>query len=229
MPAPRWGRTLVSGWVVRTFSAEAVRGIANEAYPGHALVADPDKLADTMNSAADHLLLSLKASSKTSDAEAWADGIIEACTALITACGHPPLRAALRLGLAPKDVSRFGEMLETANGVRSVARRYADDAAAAKAKATPARPPAENVWLGRMAEIFEAGFNRKAGITKNMDGQRGGPCSRFIAGAANRLAADASIKDAPPAWAQALQRFSAPKTVASRLASIRATASRVSQ
>jgi hypothetical protein len=229
MPAPRWGHIIVSGWGVGTFSAEAVRGIANEACPGHALAADPDELAHEINSAADHLLLSLKASSKASDAEAWADAIIAACTALVAACGHPPLRAALRLGLTPEDVSRFGEMLETANGVRSVARRYADDATAAKAKATPARPPAENVWLGRMAEIFEAGFNRKAGITKNMDGQRGGPCSRFIAGAANRLAADTSIKDAPPAWAQALKRFSAPKTVASRLASIRATASRVSQ
>ena len=76
MPAPRWGHNIVSGWGVGTFSAEAVRGIADEACPGHALAASPDELAHEINSAADHLLLSLEASSKASDAEAWADGII---------------------------------------------------------------------------------------------------------------------------------------------------------
>src|SRR5438270_13114141 len=98
---PGQARPLVSAWAPTTFTAERVKALVQAACPREKLVEDAGRLAAAMNSAAHELLLSLLAHEKASDTQAWAERIAEACGALRSACGNPPSRAALRLGVPP--------------------------------------------------------------------------------------------------------------------------------
>src|ERR1700731_3889239 len=99
MSAPRWGPVIDSIWSPTTFNAEVLRNIAGKALPDEPFLGEAEHLAQAMNSAACELLLSLRGHKKAADAETWALGIAEACAALVSVCGHPWTRAALRLGL----------------------------------------------------------------------------------------------------------------------------------
>jgi len=207
------GGETISTWVPATFDANAVSQIAAAACPKWPMVADATAIADSLNAAAADLLVTLKANRITPrDAEDWARELAAGCAVVNTSFRPAMHRAARRLGVEPDAVKA---MLETLRQVAAAAAQHAQSASDAKGHATAERPPAENRWLEMMGKIYQQCFAREPGTTR-YNGDRGGPFPRFVADVANRLMADSTIADVPPAWRLALQRMALPTRVARR-------------
>lgn len=207
-------------FVPATFSGDTVERIAAEACPNFPLVADAARMAEAMNEAAGHLLLSLQTTAPIAEAQKWAGRLDTAARAFLGAIGTPPYRTATRLGLSAEDAGRFFEMVKMVRRTRSAAAQYSGDAEAAKKTATRVLSPAEHTWLRTMIRVYEVCFDREAGVVNNAkQGSqiRGGPAPRFIAAVASALAADADIVDPPEGWGTALVQLAKVTTVASRL------------
>ncbi len=207
-------------FVPATFTGDAVERIAAEACPNFPLAADAARMAEAMNEASGLLLLSMQTAAPIAESQRWAGRLDVAAKAFLGAIGKQPYRTASRLGLNAAEAGRFFEMVEMARRTRSAAAQYSEDAEAAKKTATRVLSPAEHTWLRTMIRVYEACFDREAGVVnsaKQGSQVRGGPAPRFIAAVASALAADANIVDPPEGWGPALAQLAKVATVASRL------------
>ncbi len=207
-----WRPPVVSAWCPVTFTADSVRQLSAVACPKLNLAVDAADLAFDMNDAAHDLLLGVLGITTAAGEQKWATGIAADAQHLIAAVGTPSARTASRLGL---DFEQFSGMMEAVRRLASAASRHAQRAGETKKQRSPARPPAEDAWLRRMRAIYCMAFGRPSGITRAND-QRGGPCGRFIAAAAQQLASDDRI-DAGESWREALARMDSAKKVAGQL------------